>query len=48
MKVYIKMIRDTPLYNISVQEAYGRIEPVKEQIKVKCATSSVATQPLLA
>ena len=39
---------DTPSYNIYAQETYGRIEPVKERIKEKCATSSVATQPLLA
>ena len=42
------MIRDTPSYNIYAQETYGRIAPVKEQIKEKRATSSVATQPQLA
>ena len=38
---------DTPSYNISAQETYGRIAPVKEQIKEKCATSSGAVQPQL-
>lgn len=42
------MTRETPSYNISAQETYGRIAPVKEQIKEECATSSVAAQPQLA